>query len=170
MWPCRFTRPGLSHRQRRTCTTARPPPPAPPVERQSLWYMHLGLWLCVLTALGGSEVTTVSLGHFFSSTSIRVSFAGGWVAIIASFLNALGGSVRHAPTARGLAPAPRAYGRMCPPRALVAAPSSYASSSSAPRSASTLPRRPTFFTCASACCMLPPHRAVGLLLSRLRPL
>ena len=53
----------------------------------------------MLTALGGSDVTTVSLGHFFSSTSMRISFAGGWVAIIASFLNALAGFVRDARTA-----------------------------------------------------------------------
>ena len=54
--------------------------------------MHLGLWLCVLTALGGSNVTSLSLGNFFSSSAMSISFAGGWIAIIAFFFNALAGS------------------------------------------------------------------------------
>merc|ERR1712194_275923 len=51
------------------------------VSMQTLLYMHLGLWLCVLTALGGSNVTSLSLGNFFSSS-----------AMIAFFFNALAGS------------------------------------------------------------------------------
>ena len=59
---------------------------------QSLMYMHLGLWLVVLTALGGSDVTSLTLGHFFSSGSMSIKFAGGWISIIAFFLNALAGA------------------------------------------------------------------------------
>jgi hypothetical protein len=62
------------------------------VSMQTLLYMHLGLWLCVLTALGGSDVSSLSLGNFFSSSAMSISFAGGWIAIIAFFLNALAGS------------------------------------------------------------------------------
>jgi len=62
------------------------------VSMQALLYMHLGLWLCVLTALGGSEVSSLSLGNFFSSSAMSISFAGGWIAIIACFLNALAGA------------------------------------------------------------------------------
>ena len=64
------------------------------VSMQALLYRHLGLWLCVLTALGGSEVSSLSLGNFFSSSAMSISFAGGWIAIIACWkgMNIRGGA------------------------------------------------------------------------------
>jgi hypothetical protein len=44
--------------------------------------------------------------HFFSHKSIRVSFTGGWMTIIAYFLNALAGCVPTARSASGLNPLP----------------------------------------------------------------
>ena len=58
---------------------------------QTLLYMDLGLWLLVLNGLSGNELSATGLGLIFSAKSISVSYTGGWVVIVAFFINALAG-------------------------------------------------------------------------------
>jgi len=61
------------------------------VAMQSLMYLDLGLWMLVLNGLSGSPAAAIGLEHFFSHRSIRLSSTGGWISIVAFFLNSLAG-------------------------------------------------------------------------------
>mmetsp|Transcript_2244 Transcript_2244/g.6803 ORF Transcript_2244/g.6803 Transcript_2244/m.6803 type:complete len:173 (-) Transcript_2244:324-842(-) len=60
---------------------------------QCALYLDLGLWLSILTALTGNALTRVSLSSLFSYSAIRLSFAGGWIPLVAYILNAVVGAV-----------------------------------------------------------------------------
>ena len=62
---------------------------------QALLYLNLGLWLLVLNGLAGSNLSSIGLRHLFSPDSISISYAGGWVTILALFLNAIAGQAPH---------------------------------------------------------------------------
>ena len=62
---------------------------------QALLYLNLGLWLLVLNGLAGSNLSSIGLRHLFSPDSISISYAGGWVTILALFLNAVAGQAPH---------------------------------------------------------------------------
>lgn len=64
---------------------------ASPSRPQALLYLDLGLWLLLLNGLVGSSPTSIGLRHLFSSEAIAISYAGGWITILALFLNAIAG-------------------------------------------------------------------------------
>jgi len=64
---------------------------------QSLLYMSLGLWLVLLNGLAGSSPASISLRHLFSPDVISISYAGGWITIVALFLNAVAGCAQTLP-------------------------------------------------------------------------
>lgn len=61
------------------------------VAMQSLLYLDLVLWLCVLRGLAGADISSIGLEQIFSPRTISVSYTGGWIAIVALFLNSLAG-------------------------------------------------------------------------------
>lgn len=63
---------------------------------QSLMYLDIGLWICLLTGLSGSPMHLISLRQIFSHDAVRLSVATGWVTFIAFILNASVGYVARA--------------------------------------------------------------------------
>jgi hypothetical protein len=55
---------------------------------QSLMYLDLGLWICIITALTGSPLHLISLRQIFSHNAVRLAFATGWIPFVAYVLNA----------------------------------------------------------------------------------
>jgi hypothetical protein len=112
---------------------------------QSLMYLDLGLWVCILTALTGTPLHTVSLRQLFSHNACRLSFATGWIPLAAYIINAVVGcaAARRAWVARRAPSAPKrtalALHDSPPPPRVAAARASCAWWSSARRSASTSP-------------------------------
>lgn len=74
---------------------------------QSLMYLDLGVWVCVLTALTGTPLHAVSLRQLFSHNAVRLAFATGWIPFVAYIINAV----------VGCAPAKRCH-RRAPRRAV----------------------------------------------------
>ena len=56
---------------------------------QSLVYIGSGLWLLLLNGLAGRPASSIGLGQMFSYKAIGLSHSGGWISIIAAFLNSL---------------------------------------------------------------------------------
>lgn len=55
---------------------------------QTLMYLDLGLWVCILTALTGTPLHAVSLRQLFSHNAVRLAFATGWIPFVAYIINA----------------------------------------------------------------------------------
>mmetsp|Transcript_52779 Transcript_52779/g.121172 ORF Transcript_52779/g.121172 Transcript_52779/m.121172 type:complete len:170 (-) Transcript_52779:256-765(-) len=62
------------------------------VAMQTLLYVSLGMWLLLLTALSGGDLSEISLDLVFSYSSVSLFLTGGWRLMAAFFLNAIAGA------------------------------------------------------------------------------
>ena len=56
---------------------------------QALFYLDYGFWVFLLNALSGKPLTSIGLHHLLSHDAVRITpYIGGWITIVAAFLNA----------------------------------------------------------------------------------